>query len=61
MDEGSLELSSNKPVQCNILLDLLFVFYFLLEQSKNLEMALGQELVGKGRDIPVFKLINLPE
>lgn len=59
IDEGSLELSSNKSVQCNMLLDFLFAFiYFLLEHSTKLEMALGQELVGKGRPKKALKAMR---
>jgi len=42
-----------------MLLDFLFAFiYFLLEHSTKLEMALGQELVGKGRPKKALKAMR---
>lgn len=44
-----------------MLLDFLFTFYFLLEHSKNLEKALGQELVDNGGIVQMhrpFIIIN---
>lgn len=55
MDEGSVELSSNKFVQSNILVCFLFVFnYFLLEK---VALRRGGKLLDKTRTSKALKVI----